>query len=107
MGDVGGEGPGTPQLDRHGGGQVPEVAGSSHALGDEAALEVVAVGVRGGGLGNCGGELVDRVHGATIRMTAGRRKCKIRTVKAYGEYCPIAMGAGPSATDGRPSCSAS
>lgn len=26
-------------------------------------------------------------------MTAVRRKCKICTVKTYGEYCPIAMGA--------------
>ena len=26
-------------------------------------------------------------------MTADRRKCKIWTVKTYGEYCPIAMGA--------------
>jgi len=29
----------------------------------------------------------------TIRLTENARKCKICTVRSYGEYCPIAMGA--------------
>lgn len=31
--------------------------------------------------------------GRNLRLLPGSKKCKIWTVKTYGEYCPIAMGA--------------
>jgi DNA-binding HxlR family transcriptional regulator len=46
-----------------------------------------------GGLGHRSCELVDEFHASKVRVTAGPKKCKICTVKTYGEYCPIAMGA--------------
>jgi DNA-binding HxlR family transcriptional regulator len=73
-------------------GQIAEISGRAHPLLDKRTLQIVTVSMRRGGLGDPGCQFHDCVHTVKVRVTTHLWKCKICTMKSYGEYCPIAMG---------------